>query len=193
MRMCIWCRKYKKKEIIAEQLPANGCVCHECKNTSRYMQLKKRKVLMKKEILDFLSSHGPASSNDLAAAIQHTTSYEIGGVAATMVKAGELARDLQPTHVWQWRLPAKSDFLPTPKIGRPKKIKTPDSTPTPAMPPDYLPPPLMPKNDKAIKTMISKLKNGGESAMTGITDEDLLWQVKYRAQAEWRKQRVANA
>ena len=191
MRRCIWCRKFKKTAEIKFTI-GQDCCCTACADVSQTRREETLKAALRDEIVRVLRRDGELSAAELAAEIGGTNGRKIGTIAPTLCKEGLIDREPHPTQrrLWLWKsLPDAPP--PKPKIGRPKK---PDPTPAPAMvaAPEFRPAPMMPQAESAVEIKFQKLKRGMESSVKGITDEDLLWQAKYRAQKEWREQRAMN-
>lgn len=191
MRRCIWCRKYKKPVNIKFTVDQD-CCCNACVDVSQTRRKETLKAALRDEIVQVLWRDGPLSAYEIAKKLKDVSGLQIGSIARTLYKKGEIDREpnLDLHRCWQWKaLPIAPP--PKPKIGRPKK---PDPTPAPAMvaAPEFRPAPMMPQAESAIEIKFQKLKRNMESSIKGITDEDLMWQAKYRAQKEWREQRAMN-
>ncbi len=191
MKTCVWCRKAKNNREIKHTF-RDRAVCYSCNELSSTRRYQEYKQVIRALIVRALCQ-SPMSSAELVSTIKHVNARHIGGIARDMVVKNLLKRIPHPTerNSWIWQLPGVQPL----KRGRPKKA---DADPVPsisapvpslsAVEPICLP--ATPSAMSLFKRKLNKLKRNSDIDLHGVTEEDLVWQAKYLAQAEWRKQQV---
>jgi hypothetical protein len=194
MKMCCWCRTYKKKTEIKSTL-LNQATCYTCGSIPQYARRDQRNRLLRIAILDVLEHHPEGmSAAEMSEIFRATNGSQVGSTARILANEGVIQHQPHPTehHVHLWTRPPG---LPKPKIGRPRKANRIDPVIAPQTEPepDITPTPITPRAATTVSSIFNKLKRNPESTMKGITDDDLLWQARYRAQADWRRQQAMTA